>query len=92
MARALAARPILLNGHHRLNVEEKKLRNEGRGFSDRDRHDMGKRGSQVRVGNIYRQSNSYFIFIFFRITYEALDILEVEEEVIEDVEEEGVVV
>ena len=53
---------------------------------------MGKRGSQVRVGNIYRQSNSYFIFIFFRITYEALDILEVEEEVIEDVEEEGVVV
>ena len=90
MARALAARPILLNGHHRLNVEEKKLRNEGRGFSDRDRHDMGKRGSQVRVGNMYFNFNQ-FIFIFFRITYEALDILEVEEEVIEDVEEEGVV-
>ena len=47
--RALGAKPILLYGNHRLNVEEKKMRNEGRGFSDRDRHDMGNRGSQVRL-------------------------------------------
>ena len=48
--KTLAAKPILLYGSHRLNVEEKKLRRDGgqdRGFSDRERHDMGKRGSQV---------------------------------------------
>ena len=49
--KTLAAKPILLYGSHRLNVEEKKLRRDGgqdRGFSDRERHDMGKRGSQVK--------------------------------------------
>ena len=52
--RALAAKPILLYGSHRLNVEEKKMRAGGeRGphpatFGDRDQKDYGKRGSQVR--------------------------------------------
>ena len=47
--RALSAKPILLYGSHRLNVEEKKMRrDDGGGFSNRDRHDMGKRGSQVK--------------------------------------------
>jgi len=46
--RALSAKPILLNGNHRLNVEEKKMRSGDKtSFSDRtgDR-DLGKRGSQ----------------------------------------------
>ena len=51
--KALSAKPILLYGTHRLNVEEKKMRTPRdstgpSGFSDRDRQDMGKRGSQVR--------------------------------------------
>jgi len=46
--RALAAKPILLNGNHRLNVEEKKMRTGDKPpFSERDRdRDLGKRGSQ----------------------------------------------
>jgi len=49
--KALSAKPILLYGTHRLNVEEKKMRTPRdstgpSGFSDRDRQDMGKRGSQ----------------------------------------------
>ena len=52
--KALSAKPILLYGNHRLNVEEKKMRTPRdstgpSGFSERDRQDMGKRGSQVRV-------------------------------------------
>ena len=51
--KALSAKPILLYGNHRLNVEEKKMRTPRdstgpSGFSERDRQDMGKRGSQVR--------------------------------------------
>ena len=53
--RVLKERPIYLYGSHRLNVEEKKMRQGGDrqsgSFSDRDRQDrdrdMGKRGSQV---------------------------------------------
>ena len=53
MEKALSAKPILLYGNHRLNVEEKKMRTPRdstgpSGFSERDRQDMGKRGSQVR--------------------------------------------
>lgn len=49
--KALSAKPILLYGNHRLNVEEKKMRTPRdstgpSGFSERDRQDMGKRGSQ----------------------------------------------
>ena len=52
--KALSAKPILLYGNHRLNVEEKKMRTPRdstgpSGFSERDRQDMGKRGSQVRL-------------------------------------------
>ena len=52
--KALNAKPILLYGNHRLNVEEKKMRTPRdstgpSGFSDRDRQDMGKRGSQVNI-------------------------------------------
>ena len=55
--RVLKERPIYLYGSHRLNVEEKKMRQGGDrqsgpgSFSDRDRQDrqdMGKRGSQVQ--------------------------------------------
>ena len=50
--RALSAKPILLWGNHRLNVEEKKMRGgdrdrAGPGGFNMDRGDMGKRGSQV---------------------------------------------
>ena len=46
--RALSAKPILLNGNHRLNVEEKKMRSGDKtSFSDRGDRDLGKRGSQV---------------------------------------------
>ena len=56
MEKALSAKPILLYGNHRLNVEEKKMRTPRdstgpSGFSERDRQDMGKRGSQVRVSH-----------------------------------------
>jgi len=47
--RALAAKPIMLYGNHRLNVEEKKMRTPregGQPFNDRDRQDRGNRGSQ----------------------------------------------
>jgi len=43
--RVLKEKPIYLNNNHRLNVEEKKRQGPG-SFSDRDRQDMGKRGSQ----------------------------------------------
>lgn len=50
--RALSAKPILLYGNHRLNVEEKKMRGAadraGPGGFNMDRGDMNKRGSQVR--------------------------------------------
>ena len=54
--KALSAKPILLYGNHRLNVEEKKMRTPRdstgpSGFSERDRQDMGKRGSQVRISH-----------------------------------------
>ena len=65
--RALAAKPILLYGSHRLNVEEKKMRAGGeRGahpatFGDRDQKDYGKRGSQVRLATVKKKdiSNLY---------------------------------
>jgi len=50
--RALSAKPILLYGNHRLNVEEKKMRGAGDrerpgpGGFNMDRGDMNKRGSQ----------------------------------------------
>jgi len=46
--RALGARPILLNGSHRLNVEEKKMRvpREPGQYQDRRQEDRGNRGSQ----------------------------------------------
>merc|ERR1719347_1227236 len=49
--RTLAAKPIMLYGTHRLNVEEKKMRREGgqdRGQGDRQfqGRDQGNRGSQ----------------------------------------------
>ena len=48
--RALSAKPILLNGNHRLNVEEKKMRSGDKtSFSDRGDRDLGKRGSQVFI-------------------------------------------
>ena len=48
--RALSAKPILLNGNHRLNVEEKKMRSGDKtSFSDRGDRDLGKRGSQVLI-------------------------------------------
>ena len=46
--RVLKEKPIYLNNNHRLNVEEKKRQGPG-SFSDRDRQDMGKRGSQVCI-------------------------------------------
>ena len=52
MERALSAKPILLYGNHRLNVEEKKMRGAGDragpGGFNMDRGDLSKRGSQVR--------------------------------------------
>ena len=47
--RALAAKPIMLYGNHRLNVAEKKLRapRDGNTFQDRRQDDCGNRGSQV---------------------------------------------
>ena len=55
--RALSAKPILLYGNHRLNVEEKKMRGAadrdraGPGGFNMDRGDMNKRGSQVRLSS-----------------------------------------
>lgn len=59
--KALSAKPILLYGNHRLNVEEKKMRTPRdstgpSGFSDRDRQDMGKRGSQDNLRGGDRKS------------------------------------
>jgi len=46
--RALAAKPIMLYGNHRLNVEEKKMRapRDGNTYQDRRQDDRGNRGSQ----------------------------------------------
>ena len=62
MEKALSAKPILLYGNHRLNVEEKKMRTPRdstgpSGFSERDRQDMGKRGSQVRDSRILHKTD-----------------------------------
>ena len=63
--KALAAKPILLYDNHRLNVEEKKMRQarpEG-GFNDRDRQERANRGSQV--GIIFQENSHQSIFLSF---------------------------